>query len=257
MPGIQLFGLLNGTGENMENVFLRLRELGADPVEPCLAVDPIPGMERMFWSEEELVRRAGRIRNAGMEMISCHVFARDLAGSAGKLKKICAQTGIRFMVVKSPADLSEDSLKEYASQIARAAEVLKGTARILIHNEQADIAAKVQGKTACEYLLGLCPETVGLEADVGWILAGGEDPMAFLERNAERVCLVHLKDFVVENGQWKEVSVGLGCVDTAGVLRWAGTGKLPVIADQDSYADEPFAELGEIFTRIHSREEET
>ena len=57
------------------------------------------------------------------------------------------------------------------------------------------------------------PALIHLIPDVAWIHFAGFDPVAFLEKNAERVKVVHFKDYVPdENKRPKFVSLGQGVV---------------------------------------------
>ena len=52
------------------------------------------------------------------------------------------------------------------------------------------------GTTGYEILLKETdPALVKLEIDAGWVAAGGADPAALIAANAERVKLIHFKDF--------------------------------------------------------------
>lgn len=92
--------------------------------------------------------------------------------------------------------------------------------------------------------LGLCP-------DLGWVMRGGEDACAFLQRHAARVGAVHFKDFAaVGDGQVSfdvdTVTLGSGvaplrecaaylCSDACAVQ----ADPLWVIAEQDSHSGPP------------------
>ncbi|SFR64624.1 sugar phosphate isomerase/epimerase family protein [Halogeometricum limi] len=51
-------------------------------------------------------------------------------------------------------------------------------------------------------------ENVGLELDLGWAGAAGYDPLSYLHDHADRVRLVHLKDYDAESGDVVEVGDG-------------------------------------------------
>jgi sugar phosphate isomerase/epimerase len=63
------------------------------------------------------------------------------------------------------------------------------------HNHNIDFRDLGGGKTPIELILHKTdPKLVNLEVDLGWVAAAGVDPAKFLERHAERVTMVHLKD---------------------------------------------------------------
>ena len=52
--GVQLFGILYNTDKTEEEALGKLKALGYDFVEPCVALDPVPGMEKVFWPVDSL-----------------------------------------------------------------------------------------------------------------------------------------------------------------------------------------------------------
>ena len=232
--GIQLWGALNDTRTGTLEALRRLRALGFDRVEPCVSVEPIPGLEHVIWPMDWFAAHAGEIADMGLEVVSCHIFAADIAASAGAFARMARELGVRQFVVKSPAELTDMSLQQAAMNYMRAADALAGAgAELLLHNERADIAARLRGKTAYEYLLDLCLGKVGAQVDVGWALAGGEDPEALLWRNAGRVRSLHFKDFVRSGEDLSEVAPGAGAVDTAACLQFARAFGCTQVLDMD------------------------
>ena len=244
--GVQLFGVLvNRRDADVPRTLEALRDMGFGQIEPCVALEDIPGMEHCIWPEGKLREYLGRVADMGLEIPSCHVFARDMAASAEALAALARDCGIRRLVVKSPGELTEASLRRAAEDYTRAAEALaEAGAELLIHNESADIAARLDGVTAYERLLDLCGGKVFAQVDVGWALHGGEDPEALLRRNAGRVRSLHFKDFARRDGALAEVVPGHGVVDTAACLRFALDNGCPRIIDMDGFPGGMEADLG-------------
>ena len=60
------------------------------------------------------------------------------------------------------------------------------------------------------------------EIDLGWVLVGGADPLAVMKKHADRVDMLHVKDFVHDASQpmgWRCVDVGKGVIDWGSALR--------------------------------------
>lgn len=76
---------------------------------------------------------------------------------------------------------------------------------------------KVDGdKTGMDLLLdGLDFSVVDLCVDVAWVLRGGQDPAAYLQRHRERIGYLHFKDF--DGTDW--IELGQGKVDFAAILK--------------------------------------
>ncbi|WP_435102766.1 sugar phosphate isomerase/epimerase family protein [Halarchaeum sp. P4] len=82
------------------------------------------------------------------------------------------------------------------------------------HNHDQEMV-ELDGRPALAHLADVT-DVVGLQLDLGWIGAGGGDPLAFLDAHAERVDHVHLKDYV--EGEEGTVEVGEGDIDIDAVV---------------------------------------
>ena len=242
--GIQLFGILNEKKGDPLETLRALRDLGFQRVEPCIALGAIPGLEQVIWPIDWFEAHAFEIKKLGLSIPSAHIFAEDYAVSAPRIQKLAADHGIKQIVVKLPQDLSESSLQQTALTYMRLADLLAEVgAELLLHNEAAEIAQHIQGKTAYEHFLALCLGKVGAQVDVGWVQVGGEDPEALLWRLGALVKSVHYKDFQKKDGQWLPTVIGDGQVDTAACFQFARAKGLPQIIDQDAFVGEPMADL--------------
>ncbi len=163
-----------------------------------------------------------------------HLASENLLKDLPLIRRLAEEDEVRQFVVKSPRDLSKTSLQRTAIEYTSAADKMKEFgAELLLHNERDDAETMIDGRTACEYLLDLCLGRVGMQADVGWLMAAGADPAAFLWRNRGRIRSVHYKDF--RGG--KETAVGTGDLPTEAVFQFARAFGLPQILDQDSSPD--------------------
>lgn len=80
------------------------------------------------------------------------------------------------------------------------------------HNHDHEFS-RVDGEYAIDRLLEALPR-LGFEVDVGWVAVGGEDPVAYIDRYADRIEMVHLKDMAVDAREFREI--GHGTVDLHG-----------------------------------------
>ena len=229
--GTQLFGILVDQPTGTLEMLKKLKELGYGAVEPCVALDPVPGMEHVIWPVAWFQEHLEEIRGLGLEVFSCHLFAGNLLRHGEELVAL-ARRGIRHFVLKSPEELTAESLQQASLTYMRLADLLEGTgAKVLLHNEKADIEAKFGGRTAYEYLLDLCLGKVFAQVDAGWVQAGGEDPGALLWRNTGRVLSLHYKDFK----EGKQVPPGTGEVDSMACAAFARAMGIPQLLDQDQF----------------------
>ncbi|WP_322174087.1 TIM barrel protein [Acutalibacter caecimuris] len=233
--GVQLYGPLQGMDGDRMAKLRALAGAGIEEIEPCLALGETPAPGEAVWPADWLAAHREEIRRLGLRVTSAHLFAQGLAGALPGWKALAKDLGLRHLVVKSPEDLSETSLHQTALRYMQAAAQLEEVGvRLLLHNEAGDIRAKIAGVTAYERLLDLCMGRVYAQVDVGWVQAGGEDPVAFLRRNAWRVKSLHYKDVGPQGGP-ADVPLGTGIVDLAACFGLAQAWDIPQFIDQEHF----------------------
>lgn len=250
--GIQLFGILSNRQSDIMRTLRGIARLGYRRIEPCLSLEPVPGMEHTIWPLEWFEAHAWEIRALGLEVVSAHLFAQNLTASASRLQRLAVEYGIRQFVVKTPQEMAAENLQQTALVYMRAADALaEAGAELLLHNEAADIAARISGRTVYEHLLALCLGKVGAQVDAGWAYAAGEDPEALLWRIGPLVKSLHYKDFRREGTAFAAAAVGKGDVDTAACFQFARAMGIPQIVDQDEFTGDPMQEIGECLNTLN------
>ena len=78
--------------------------------------------------------------------------------------------------------------------------------RFHYHNHDQEFVS-LDGQPALTHLLDAA-DGVGLELDLGWAGAAGEDPLSYLTAHADRIDLVHLKDYDAAAGETVPVGTG-------------------------------------------------
>ena len=122
---------------------------------------------------------------------------------------VCEKFGITLVTQYSTPILNprfglkpceKDIFYEAIEKMEATAEKLKSSGiRYCYHNHDLEFLTGYDGKTAFEQLMNRT-STLSLEIDVGWMLAGGEDPERIMRRYASRVASLHIKDLVP--GTW-------------------------------------------------------
>ena len=232
--GLQLYGA-GGLWQQDPAAFPeKLREMGYSLAEPCVFLGgslpvQIPGI----WDEETFLREAKRFQAAGIRFPSMHVFAADWDKALPAMLRIAGDCGIRSFVLKCPEHADQENLSVFASQCVSMADALAAAgASLLLHNEKWDIAEKAGGKSVFEHVLEKCGGKVFAQVDVGWALAGGENPEALLWRIENLVKSIHYKDFRMDS-EPQEVLIGNGSVDIPACFQFARAHGIPQIVDMD------------------------
>lgn len=250
--GVQLYGPLSSMRGSVLEKLKALAAAGIEEIEPCISMEPVPGREGIIWPIDWLTAHFSEIAQMGLQIRSAHVFAANLAASVEALKALAKQAGLRQYVLKAPEEISAVSLQQAALTYGKAADELGETGvSLLLHNEAADIQMKIAGKTAYERLLDLCMGKVLAQVDIGWVKFGGEDPEAFLRRNAWRVKSLHHKDFSASGEKPADVSLGTGDVDLAACFRFARHRNIPQLIDQEHFGPDVPNEIAGAFRLLN------
>ncbi len=251
--GVQLFGPLRGMEGDVLDCLRALKEAGVTEIEPCVSLEPVPGLERMIWPLDWALAHGEEILSMGLRIVSAHVFAPSLSGAMEGLLAFAKLTGLSQYVVKSPREIDETAFQQAALSYMQAADTLsRQGVKLLLHNEGTDIKGKLGGKTAYEYLLDLCQGKVLAQVDTGWVQYGGEDPAEFLKRNKERVYSVHHKDFPKNATEPVDVPLGTGGLDLTGCFRLAVAWDVPQLIDQEHFGPDVPGELTKTLSMLSS-----
>lgn len=82
------------------------------------------------------------------------------------------------------------------------------------HNHDFEFKTLENGQNTMDIMLeNTDPEYFKIIPDVAWVQYAGGDPCEFLTRVADRIKVVHMKDFVVIDGKRKFIEFGNGLVD--------------------------------------------
>lgn len=238
--GVQMFGADQLCRKDPEGFFRKLKKDGYQLIEPCIVL----GQAGAGWSEEETEKYLSLGKKAGLSARSCHILTPEPAAAAESMVRLAKQHGFSQFVWNLPADLSEEACEEFAGICMEAADKLAQTgAQLLLHNGKEASVKRIDGQTAYEWVLSRCGGKVFAQPDAGWLLAGGEDPEAFLWRNASIVKSLHYKDMKKEGEGLTECGLGSGLLDVPACFQFSRAAEIPQFVDQDVFGADPAEDL--------------
>ncbi|WP_227355837.1 sugar phosphate isomerase/epimerase family protein [Haladaptatus salinisoli] len=86
---------------------------------------------------------------------------------------------------------------------------------VLYHNHHWEFRS-LDESTPFDLLFNALDDRIGLELDVGWVAAAGDDPVERIHRHADELSILHVKD--VDTAEKKSVEVGAGDVNLAACI---------------------------------------
>jgi sugar phosphate isomerase/epimerase len=161
---------------------------------------------------------ADALDDLGLGVTGSHVDVSDLESDPDGVAEQCARVGSDSVVVPY---LDADQFETRAA-VEATADRLDDIAAAFVdrdlpvhYHNHAHEFTDLDGTTGYDLLGDL--SAVDLEVDVGWVETAGHDPVAVLDRYADRVDLVHMKDMT--DGDFCEIGDGdvdmAACADTA------------------------------------------
>lgn len=153
----------------------------------------------------EIVRRA---KAAGVSRAACYM------GCAGAYRFNCRPDKPGYDEVMRELEMYETSAKALAEE----------GITLSFHNHDAELRQTLRGVPLL-YLMAANTEYLKFEADVGWVLYGGEDPVAVLKALGSRLAALHIKDFAEGDVTVNERD---GRVNIMPNFTTPGTGLLPL-----------------------------
>ncbi len=225
--GVQLWSVNAEMHRDAATTLKRLKATGYDVVETAGLVGLSAPTFRKLLDDNGLV------------CPSAHVAMGDLVSKLDEKIEDAKTLGCQYLVCASPRPLTPiamtgdwvssmkkamtlDAWKANADDLARIApRVAASGLKFAYHNHFMEFIDHDGIKGYDLVARAADPAHLGLEIDLGWVLVGGGDPLDVLVRHADRVDMLHVKDFVRDPSQtlgFRSVDVGQGLIDWRPVL---------------------------------------
>lgn len=149
-----------------------------------------------------------------------------------------AEAGQEYLVsaVLHSLDQTIEDYQRSADDFSRYAEYCKKSNLLFgYHNHESEFQ-QVNGKVLYDILLGRTdPGLVHMEMDLGWVVAAGQDPLAYFAKYPGRFPLWPLKD--MDRIAKRSTEFGLGQVNMLGLMQHAGqSGMKHFFVEQEEYS---------------------
>lgn len=233
--GLSMFGLGPAFRKDPEGFFQRMTAAGYSYMEPCVMAQQIPQIKDHMWTFDELDKFYPLLQRYGWNISSLHVYPRNLSEEREGLISLAKKYDVPQLVIPCPQFETLEQGYAVAQLLTDEANRMhEEGVELLLHNGKNECVARMEGLSNYAWLLTHCGENVGSQADVGWLLYGGTDPVDFLERNRNRIRSLHYKDMEATSDGLVEIGVGRGLVDMAACFRFAKAADIVQLVDQDS-----------------------
>lgn len=184
--GLQLYTVRDLMQQDFEGTLTKVAAVGYTEVEFAGYFSQTPQNVKAILSRH------------GLTSPSTHIAYATIADKWPEAIDASATIGHRYITIPFLDDATRnepDSWKRIAATLNRAGEATqKAGIQLAYHNHNFEFVP-AGGKLPYDVLLEECdPKLVKMEMDLCWIVAAGQDPLAYFRRSPGRFPMVHVKD---------------------------------------------------------------
>ncbi|OAS17983.1 sugar phosphate isomerase/epimerase family protein [Paenibacillus oryzisoli] len=223
--GLQLYTLRNEMNQDVATTLQKVAEMGYEGVE-------FAGYYN--FSPEQLEKL---LNNLSLQAIGSHVSMDRLRNHLAEEIAMNVAIGSRYVICPGINQEERQSLPETVAFFNKCSEQFrKHGIAFGFHNHYVEFTEAYGDQIWFDAFFGsMSPENMKSELDVCWVHKAGCDPIAYLEKYAGRVPLLHLKDIrKFADGTYQTLELGRGEMNLPAIMRAAEkAGTRWLIVEQD------------------------
>jgi len=227
--GLELYSVRDAMGRDPDRTLAAVRAMGYTDVE-------------LLWSFGNFGRTTEQVRAAldheGLRAPSAHVSSSVVLVGWERSLTIAQRLGHEYLIVPSftpDTARSLDDWREWADRFNAAGAVARKAGIWLAFHNESYHQKPIDGKVPYDlFIERLDPAVTRLQLDVGNMLIGGGDPMAYLQKYPNRFWSFHLKDAVTDRS--KDTRLGTGIFDFKKFLA-----AVPALEQKPAYVEQETA----------------
>ncbi|MFL5614231.1 MAG: TIM barrel protein [Gemmatimonadaceae bacterium] len=201
--GLELYSVRKAMRADPEGTLAAVRAAGYTAVE-------------LLWSLNNFNRTVPQVKaslaHEGLRAPSAHISPSNLTEDWEKHLDDAKLLGMNYLIVASLPESANtiDLWKQWADTFNTAgAKARKANLWLAFHNEPEHMKP-IDGQVPYDvFIKRLDPKVVRLQLDVGNMIIGGGDPMAYLHRYSNRYWSFHIKDVVPNKSSDTELGTGI------------------------------------------------
>lgn len=237
---LQLYSVRELTKDNFSDVLKRIAEIGYTGVE-------FAGYGKLTASQMHEL-----LEENGLKSISSHVPLERLVGALDEELSYNQQIGTQAIIVPYHTLATAQEVEILAEQLAPIAKAVRSAGFTFgYHNHAHEFAELEDGVTHLDLLMQLTdPQDVMLELDVYWAAYAGVDVLAYMEKQRDRIRLLHIKQMADLESK-KCVDLDEGVLDFDRIIRKGlEIGVQHCILEQEEFAVSPYQSLEKGYKHI-------
>jgi len=168
---------------------------------------------------------ASVMSSSRLQMLSGHFSVQELETDIDSVIKTARTLGIKMIfapyLLEEHRPTNLEQWQAFAQRLSAIGEKLHAAGfKFGWHNHDFEFVALPSGELPMDILLSSAPDLMW-EADLAWVARAGKSPQQFLEKYAERILAIHVKDIAQEGEKLDEdgwADVGTGILDWAQLI---------------------------------------
>jgi sugar phosphate isomerase/epimerase len=234
--GAQLYTVreFTQTPEDVAKTLKKIREIGYEAVQVS-GFGPIDKAELRKMLDGE-----------GLKCAATHIGFKDMVEEFDRVVDEHRTLGCEYPAIGGmPGEYrNPEGFHRFAVDASEVADKLKEVGMTFGYHNHSFELQDCGGKTGLEILMDECSDSVTFEIDTYWIQHGGGSSVVWINKAANRIPLLHLKDMAMLDGEQIMAEVGEGNLDWAGILDAAkAAGTVWYLVEQDRCQRDPFESL--------------
>ena len=190
---VQLYSVRDEMETDFEGTVRKMKELGYDGVE----------FAGLFGKDPESIKSL--CEEIGIVPISAHVPYYDMLENPEKVLADYVTIGCKYVAVPYLTEECRPGTDGFAATVEGITKIAKAAKelgiQLLYHNHDFEFV-KLDGKYALDVLYDtVSADLLQTEIDTCWVNVAGENPADYIRKYAGRSPVVHLKDFIKEEGE--------------------------------------------------------
>lgn len=231
---VQLYSVRNALEAAPVDTIQRLAGIGLTQVEAGLKyLNALPGLLEAIHDAK-----------LATPTLTASLFHVDRSSAWSKAHELGAGTVVETFVPVEHWTSLEDVDTIAGELNAAAAEAASEGLRVGYHNHWWELETRFDGKTALDLLIERLDPSVILEVDAYWVAVGGEDPVEFVGKHADRVRYLHLKDGPIDRDNSHQRPAGTGSMPIREIVA-AAPGLEAGVIEFDEYDGDVFEAISE------------
>ncbi len=221
--GLQLFSVRDITGENMEKALAEVSAMGYKMVEFA------------GFSDHSADEIAAMLKKYDLECFGTHTGIGDLVNDFEGTVAYHKTIGNKNYIIPAHDLSNQAKIDEFVELVNKFIPMLeKEGIKLSYHNHSHEFIINADGSNIYESIVERT--NIGLEIDTFWVFNAGLEPISTLDKYADRLTCIHLKDGIKATEEHGPMGkpLGMGEAPVAAVRAKATEMGLPIIVESET-----------------------